>query len=106
MFNKNEILKKLIEEYDVKTTRDVQEMLKDLFASTIHEMLEAELEDHLGYDKYDNKNKNTKNSSNWYRCKNVKSNFGEIQINILRNRNGGFESKVIRNYDNDRSVIE
>ena len=67
MLNKSEILKKLIQEYDVKTTRDVQEMLKDLFASTIHEMLEAELEDHLGYDKYDNKNKNTKNSRNGYR---------------------------------------
>ncbi|MCC0630619.1 MULTISPECIES: hypothetical protein [unclassified Clostridioides] len=43
MFNKNEILKKLIEEYDVKTTTDIQDMLKDLFASTIHQMLEAEL---------------------------------------------------------------
>lgn len=106
MFNKNEILKKLIEEYDVKTTRDVQEMLKDLFASTIHEMLEAELEDHLGYDKYDNKNKNTKNSRNGYRSKKVKSDFGEIQINIPRDRNGDFEPKVIRNYENDISGIE
>ncbi|NJA29083.1 IS256 family transposase, partial [Clostridioides difficile] len=59
MFNKNEILKKLIEEYDVKTTTDIQDMLKDLFASTIHQMLEAELDDHLDYDRYDNKNKNT-----------------------------------------------
>ena len=55
MLNKSEILKKLIQEYDVKTTRDVQEMLKDLFAETIQEMLEAELDEHLGYDRYDNK---------------------------------------------------
>ncbi|VHR88962.1 transposase, mutator type; transposase, mutator type [Clostridioides difficile] len=41
MFNKNEILKKLIEEYDVKTTTDIQDMRKDLFASTIHQMLEV-----------------------------------------------------------------
>ena len=47
MLNKSEILKKLIQEYDVKTTRDVQEMLKDLFAETIQEMLEAELDEHL-----------------------------------------------------------
>ena len=51
MLNKSEILKKLIQEYDVKTTRDVQEMLKDLFAETIQEMLEAELDEHLGYDR-------------------------------------------------------
>ena len=43
-------------------------------------MLEAELEDHLGYDKYDNKNKNTKNSRNGYRSKKVKSDFGEIYV--------------------------
>ena len=57
MLNKSEILKKLIQEYDVKTTRDVQEMLKDLFAETIQEMLEAELDEHLGYDRYDIQNK-------------------------------------------------
>ncbi|HFL2422939.1 TPA: transposase [Clostridioides difficile] len=84
MFNKNEILKKLIEEYDVKTTTDIQNMLKDLFASTIHQMLEAELDDHLGYGRYDNKNKNTKNFRNGYRNKNVKSDFGEITLNISR----------------------
>ncbi|WP_424246244.1 IS256 family transposase [Clostridioides difficile] len=106
MFNKNEILKKLIEEYDVKTTTDIQDMLKDLFASTIHQMLEAELDDHLGYDRYDNKNKNTKNSRNGYRNKNVKSDFGEITLNIPRDRNGDFEPKVIRNYENDISGIE
>ncbi|HDF5576761.1 TPA: IS256 family transposase [Clostridioides difficile] len=106
MFNKNEILKKLIEEYDVKTTTVIQNMLKDLFASTIHQMLEAELDDHLGYDRYDNKNKNTKNSRNGYRNKNVKSDFGEITLNIPRDRNGDFEPKVIRNYENDISGIE
>ncbi|VHP65312.1 transposase mutator type [Clostridioides difficile] len=106
MFNKNEILKKLIEEYDVKTTTDIQDMLKDLFASTIHQMLEAELDDHLGYDRYGNKNKNTKNSRNGYRNKNVKSDFGEITLNIPRDRNGDFEPKVIRNYENDISGIE
>ena len=38
MFNKNEILKKLIEEYDVKTTTDIQYMLKDLFTNTIQQI--------------------------------------------------------------------
>ena len=103
MFNKNEILKKLIEEYDVKTTTDIQDMRKDLFASTIHQMLEVQLDDHLGYDRYDNKNKNTKNSRKGYRNKNIKSDFGEITLNIPRDRNGDFELKVIRNYENDIS---
>ena len=45
MFNKNEILKTLISEYDVKTTKDVQEMLKDLFSSTIHKDVTERLEE-------------------------------------------------------------
>lgn len=106
MLNKSEILKRLIQEYDVKTTKDVQEMLKDLFAGTIQEMLEAELDDHLGYDRYDNKNKSTTNSRNGYREKKVKSDFGEVQISIPRDRNGDFEPRVVRNYENDISGIE
>lgn len=106
MLNKSEILRRLIEEYDVKTTKDVQEMLKDLFAGTIQEMLEAELEDHLGYERYDNQNKSTSNSRNGYRQKKVKSDFGAVEISVPRDRNGDFEPRVIRNYENDISGIE
>lgn len=106
MLNKSEILKKLIQEYDVKTTRDVQEMLKDLFSETIQEILEAELDEHLGYDRYDNQNKRTTNSRNGYRNKNVKSDFGQVGISIPRDREGSFEPRIIKNYENDISGIE
>lgn len=106
MLNKSEVLKRLINEYDVKTTKDVQEMLKDLFAGTIQEMLEAELDEHLGYERYDNKNKSTVNSRNGYRNKKVKTDFGEVGLSIPRDRDGDFEPRVIRNYDNDISGIE
>ena len=106
MLNKSEILKKLIQEYDVKTTRDIQEMLKDLFAETIQEMLEAELDEHLGYDRYDNQNKKTTNSRNGYRNKNIKSDFGQVGISIPRDREGSFEPRIIKNYENDISGIE
>ena len=104
MLNKSEILKKLIQEYDVKTTRDVQEMLKDLFAETIQEMLEAELDEHLGYDRYDIQNKNTTNSRNGHRSKKVRSDFGEVGISIPRDRQGSFEPRIIKNYENDRKI--
>lgn len=106
MLNKSEILKKLIQEYNVKTTRDVQEMLKDLFSETIQEILEAELDEHLGYDRYDNQNKRTTNSRNGYRNKNVKSDFGQVGISIPRDREGSFEPRIIKNYENDISGIE
>lgn len=106
MYNKTEILKYLIQDYGVKNTKDIQDMLKDLFVSTIQEMLEAELEDHLGYERYDNQNKSTSNSRNGYRSKRVKSDFGEVKLNIPRDRNGNFQPRVIQNYENDISGIE
>nr|WP_307721495.1 transposase [Clostridioides difficile] len=74
-------MKKLIEEYDVKTTTNIQDILKVLFASTIRQMLETEFDEYLGYD---NKNKTAKNSRNRYRNKNVELDFGEITLNIPR----------------------
>lgn len=106
MYNKTEILRYLIQDYGVKNTKDIQYMLKDLFSSTIQEMLEAELEEHLGYERYDNQNKSTSNSRNGYRTKKVKSDFGEVKLNIPRDRNGDFQPRVIQNYENDISGIE
>lgn len=106
MLNKGEFLRKLMREYDVKTTHDVQVMLKDLFSETIQEMLEAELDDHLGYERYDSKNKNTTNSRNGYRSKKVRSDFGEVNLSIPIDRNGEFEPSIIKNYENDISGID
>ena len=81
-------------------------MLKDLFAETIQEMLEAELDEHLGYDRYDNQNKSTTNSRNGHRNKNVRSDFGQVGIRVPRDREGSFEPRIIKNYENDISGIE
>ena len=50
---KKNIIAGLIEEYDIKTANDIQEALKDLLGGTIQEMLEAELNEHLGYESYE-----------------------------------------------------
>ena len=69
-------------------------------------MLEAELDEHLGYERYDNKHEETTNSRNGYRNKKVRSDFGEVTISIPRDRKGDFEPRVIQNYENDISGIE
>ena len=51
--NKKNIIASLIEEYDIQTAADVQEALKDLLGGTIQEMMEAELDNHLGYKSYE-----------------------------------------------------
>lgn len=47
---KRNIVHQLLEEYDIQTAEDIQEALKDLLGSTLKEMMEAEMDDHLGYE--------------------------------------------------------
>ena len=89
-------LRKLIKQYNLKDTGDIQNMLKDMFGDAIQEMLEAELENNLGYSRYDYKNKATTNSRNGYSKKSLKSNYGKSDIKIPRDRDGDFEPKVVK----------
>jgi Transposase and inactivated derivatives len=99
-------LKALIKEYNLKDPKDIQEMLKKLFGDTLQEMLEAELDHELGYSKYDYKNKQTDNSRNGYSSKAVKSNYGKVDLDVPRDRNGEFEPAVVKKNQTDISSIE
>lgn len=48
---KRNIIRQLVEEYDIETAKDIQDALKDLLGGTIKEMMEAEMDEHLGYEK-------------------------------------------------------
>ena len=99
-------LRQLIEEYGIKDMNDVHEFVKMLTAETIQTALDAELENDLGYSKYDYKNKNTENSRNGYSAKTVQSNTGEMEIQVPRDRNGEFEPQLVKKHQTDVSAIE
>jgi putative transposase len=99
-------LRKLIKQYNLKDTNVIQNMLKDMFGDAIQEMLEAELEDDLGYTRYDYKNKKTTNSRNGYSQKKVKSNYGDSKIKVPRDRDGEFEPKVVKKNQSTMPSIE
>jgi len=74
---------------------DVQILLKNLFKGTIENMLEAEIDEHLGYEKNSFLGNNSGNSRNGYGKKTLKSELGECEIIVPRDRNGEFEPQVI-----------
>ena len=74
----------LLEHYQPQDAQDVQDMLKDLLGDTLQEMLEAEMDQKLGYSKYDYQNKDTDDSRNGYSKKTVVSSMGEIDLDIPR----------------------
>lgn len=100
----NKISKMLIEEYQPETVQDIQDALKDLLGDTMEQMLKAELDEHLDYE-YGEKplSLNTRNGSS---KKTVKSSYGNIDLDIPRDREGSFEPQVLKKYEKDISNIE
>ena len=91
---------------DCKSTGDIQNKLKRLFSGTIEQMLEAEMEEHLGYEKNATEGNNTGNSRNGYGKKTIISDYGECEIAVPRDRNGEFEPKVIEKRQTRTDEIE
>ncbi|MCL1913015.1 MAG: transposase [Eubacteriaceae bacterium] len=83
-------------EQDFQSATDVQLELKNLFASTIEQMLEAEMDEYLGYAKNSIEGNNSGNSRNGYNYKTIISSYGECRIAVPRDRNGEFKPRVVK----------
>ena len=69
--------------------------MKEFIAEMVNGSLEGELDDELGYEKYDIVNKETENSRNGYGCKTLKTSYGEVDIKVPRDRQGEYEPKLV-----------
>lgn len=101
-----EEVKGLVRGNNFQSVNDVSAYLKDIFKDMLQELLEAELETKLGYAKDDCSNKYTDNSRNGHSPKTLKSEFGEVKIQVPRDRKGEFEPKIVPKYQRDVSGIE
>ena len=95
---RKERTKALMKELDIKDMDDIQDLFKSFVAAALEGGLEAELDEELGYSKYDYRNKETNNSRNGYSKKTMKTSFGDMDIDIPRDRNGEFEPQLIKKH--------
>ncbi len=99
-------IKQFIKENDLKTVEDVQNVLKELFAETLQEMLEAELDTTLGYEKSDAKSKQTSNRRNGHTQKTVRSEYGKIDLQVPRDREGEHDPLIVKKHQKNVTGIE
>jgi len=100
------LVKELLAEYKPKDLFELQDVLKDIFGPLLEDMLQGELDSHLGYEKHDQSPKETENRRNGSYPKTVRSKMGEVPLSIPRDRNGEFEPALIPNGSRDVSGIE
>ena len=101
-----ELLRKYIKEQNFTSPNEILNALKDMFRNVLQESLEAEMDEALGYGKYDSSSKSVDNSRNGYSKKTVKTELGPVEINIPRDRNGEFEPKIIPKHQRSVNGIE
>jgi transposase-like protein len=101
-----ELIKELLSVYEVKDTGDIKSMIRDLVGDTLQSMLNSEMDEHLGYEKYDTSNKETDNSRNGRSKKSLRSEYGEIDISVPRDREGAFEPQIVKKHQSDISGID
>jgi Transposase and inactivated derivatives len=104
MQNSSSLAKELAK--DCRTVEDIQEKLKDIFKNTLQEVFEAEMDEHLGYEKNDPAGNNSGNSRNGYSKKNIKTRFGKTELEIPRDRNGEYDPQIIKKYDTTSNQLE
>ena len=92
-----------------KTLEDISGkngLLKRMLKEMTEQILEAELSEHLGYDKHSPEGNNSGNSRNGKTAKTVRSGFGEVYLETPRDRNGTFEPAIVKKRQNDISDFD
>ena len=106
-----EMLREFVNSQNFTSTTDIMNSMKELFSDVLQQVMEAELEEKLGYEKSqrmseDDENSPTKNYRNRYSKKTVKTQLGEIDVKIPRDRNGEYEPQIIGKYDRNADGME
>ncbi len=83
-----------------KSGADINSIMRDMMSIMLEGTLDAEMDEELGYSRYDYKNKDTGNSRNGYSKKTMHTSYGDMDISVPRDRNGEFKPQVVKKYQN------
>ena len=93
---RREKIRELLETAGVSGMEDIQQLFRETIAEFMENGLDCELDEHLGYDRYDTKGKTTDDSRNGYSSKTLRTSFGDTSIQVPRDRKGEFDPVILR----------
>ncbi|WMJ22337.1 IS256 family transposase [Paludicola sp. MB14-C6] len=106
-----ELLKEYVNSQNFTSTTEVMQAMKEMFKDVLQQVMDSELDEELGYQKSqrianDDGKSMSKNYRNGYSKKTVKTQLGEVDINVPRDRNGEFEPQIIGKYNRNADGME
>ena len=89
-------IRELLDMSNITSMDDIQNLFKETIAEFMEDGLETELDEELGYSRYDYRNKNTENSRNGHSSKTLRTSFGDVEVAVPRDRKGAFEPQLLK----------
>lgn len=89
-------IRELLQASNISSMDDIQNLFKETIAEFMENGLDAELDEELGYSKYDYRNKETDNCRNGHSSKTLKTSFGDVEVSVPRDRKGEFEPQLLK----------
>lgn len=89
-------IRELLQVSSISSMNDIQNLFKETIAEFMENGLDAELDDELGYSRYDYRNKDTDNSRNGHSSKTLRTSFGDVEVSVPRDRKGEFEPQLLK----------
>ena len=93
---RREKIRELLQSSGVSSMEDIRNLFKETIAEFVENGLDAELDDELGYSRYDYKNKDTDNSRNGHSSKTLRTSFGDVEVSVPRDRKGQFDPQILK----------
>ena len=87
-------IRELLLSSNISSMDDIQDLFKETIAEFMESGLEAELDDELGYGRYDYRNKNTDNSRNGHSRKTLRTSYGDVEVAVPRDRKPSLTSQI------------
>ncbi len=97
-----EMMRGYLKENDIriKDGAYVNAVMRDMMSVLLEGVLDEELDEGLGYSKYDYRNKDTDNSRNGHSTKTMHTSYGDMEMAVPRDRNGEYQPQLIKKYQN------
>lgn len=101
-----EILREYVRSEKFTNTTDIMNAMKEMFSSALEEVLQGELDEKLGYDKHERRPDQPQNYRNGSTKRRLKTQLGEVEVRVPRDRNGEFEPQIIEKYQRSADGME
>lgn len=101
-----EFIKEIVKEEKFTSTNQIMETIKEMFSDILEEVLQCEIDEKLGYEKHQRRSDGPSNYRNGSTKRKLKTQFGEVEVSVPRDRNGSYEPQILDKYQRNVDGLE